>query len=289
MLVCFSQNSPDWLELSRLEMKEFLESSDIIVESEYKLWKELEKWFLHENNSQHVEDNLTALLPLIRFSLMTPKQLLEIEKSRLFQGHKEIFGDRVLQAHRRHSLFSDNALLAESEDLRNYQDKEYQIACPLSLENYANKNKIESRIFIGNMTVPMRFAPSSITNNQKLVKFQVELFPKGYFMPHMLYGNYIGRQNDNTTLILRRLTNSGTKMRVEMTLIIYGKKNHVKFVAHSVSSSYTFSKNVTKWEISDIIPIAKLKEEKSYFLVNGNFEGKIFLKVQSSEEEEKDV
>lgn len=223
------QNSPDWLTLNRVEVQEFLKSSDIVVESEYHLWKELAEWFAHQEN---VNEVLKELLPLVRFSFMTPKQLFDIESSNLYKENYQLFCEKFLQAYRRHSLLSEDVDKFSStmmETHRNYSSPDYGIACHLTLINYQVKAKIDSKIIVDNFKVPLQFNPSSNKTDQVKASFHVEFFPKGYFQPHMLYQTYLGKHNEKTTLVVRRMNPILTPevLTVEVTMVIYGKRNQV--------------------------------------------------------------
>lgn len=273
------QNSPDWLVLNKFEVQEFLSSSDIVVESEYVLWKKLAEWFGHQDDIPVV---LKELLPLVRFSLMTPKQLYDIESSDLYKENHHVFNEKFLQAYRRHSLLSEDVEELSNtmhEPHRNYSSPSYSISCPLTLINYQVKAKIDSKIIVDNFKVPLQFNPSSNTSDQAKASFHVEFFPKGYFQPHMLYQTYLGKHNEKTTLVVRRMNPCSEVVTVEVTMVIYGKKNQVQYVAHSVTKTHHFCEKSRKLEIEDVISIEKLQENNSRYLVNGRFEATLFLKV----------
>lgn len=273
------QNSPDWLVLNKFEVQEFLSSSDIVVESEYVLWKKLAEWFGHQDDIVVV---LKELLPLVRFSLMTPKQLYDIESSDLYKENHHVFSEKFLQAYRRHSLLSEDVEELSNtmhEPHRNYSSPSYSISCPLTLINYQVKAKIDSKIIVDNFKVPLQFNPSSNTSDQAKASFHVEFFPKGYFQPHMLYQTYLGKHNEKTTLVVRRMNPCSEVVTVEVTMVIYGKKNQVQYVAHSVTKTHHFCEKSRKLEIEDVISIEKLQENNSRYLVNGRFEATLFLKV----------
>nr|XP_022291077.1 BTB/POZ domain-containing protein 17-like [Crassostrea virginica]XP_022291078.1 BTB/POZ domain-containing protein 17-like [Crassostrea virginica]XP_022291079.1 BTB/POZ domain-containing protein 17-like [Crassostrea virginica]XP_022291080.1 BTB/POZ domain-containing protein 17-like [Crassostrea virginica]XP_022291082.1 BTB/POZ domain-containing protein 17-like [Crassostrea virginica] len=275
------QNSPDWLMLNKSEVQEFLRSSDIVVESEYHLWKKLAEWFEHQDE---VAVALKELLPLVRFSLMTPKQLYEIESSELYKEHKQLFSEKFLQAYRRHSLLSEDVEKLSNtmvEPHRNFSSPDYGISCSLTLINYQVKAKIDSKIIVDNFKVPLQFNPSSNKIDQMKACFHVEFFPKGYFQPHVLYHTYLGKHNEKTTLVIRRMNPLCIPeiVSVEVTMVIYGKKNQVQYVAHTVTASHQFCQKTPKLEIEDVISMEKFQENNSRYLVNGRLEAALFLKV----------
>jgi hypothetical protein len=44
--------------------------------------------------------------------------------------------------------------------------------------------------------------------------------------------------------------------------------------------THTFSIETPKFEENNVIPLSKLTEQKSNYLVNGQFEARLFLKIQ---------
>lgn len=281
------QQASDWMVVSLNELTEFLSSSEIVVFSEYNLWTEVERWLLCKHNRDNLQENLKAVLSLIRFSLMTPTQLTEVEESPLYHEYKEVFGDRIWQSYRRHSLMYED-IVSIREPYRNYNCQEsYGIHCDLTLKNYLSKQKVDSRIRIESLKIPADFTPKPLQLQSKQFTFIVEFFPKGFFMPHVLYAQYIGRHNDDTTLKIRRCNPSNPTqpttlpdMIVEITMIIFGMKGTVRYAAHTYTAKHTFSAESTKFEESCVIPLSKLTEQKSSYLVNGQFEARLFLKIQ---------
>ncbi|XP_076077777.1 BTB/POZ domain-containing protein 17-like isoform X1 [Mytilus galloprovincialis] len=282
------QKASDWMAVSVNELTEFLSSSEIVVTSEYELWQEVERWLLCKHNRDHLVENLKGVMPLIRFSLMTPCQLSLVEESPLYHEYKDIFGDKIWSAYRRHSLMYED-IIASREPYRNYNCKnQYAVYCDLTLKKYTSKQKVDSKITVENLKIPANFMPVPLQSQSKQFTFLVDFFPMGFFIPHVLYAQYIGRHNDDTTLKIRRCnpstpTQQSTPlpdMRAEITLIIYGMKGTIRYAAHTFRAKHTFSAEASKFEVPSIIHISKLKEAKSNYLVNGDFEARLFLKIQ---------
>jgi hypothetical protein len=62
-------------------------------------------------------------------------------------------------------------------------------------------------------------------------------------------------------------------MTVEITMIIFGMKGKVRYAAQTFTVTHTFSNETPKFEENNVIPLSKLTEQKSNYLVNGQFEG----------------
>lgn len=281
------QQASDWMVVSLTELTEFLSSSEIVVISEYYLWVEVERWLTCKHNRENLVENVKAVLPLIRFSLMLPVELAQVEESPLYYECKDVFGDKIWQAYRRHSLIYEN-VVSVREPYRNYNClNTYGIYCDLILKNYITKQKVDSRITVENFRIPANFMPKQLQSQSKQFTFMVDFFPKGFFMPHVLYAQYIGRHNDETTLKIRRCNPSNPTqastlpdMTVEITMIIFGMKGKVRYAAQTYTVTHTFSTETPKFEENNVIPLSKLTEQKSNYLVNGHFEATLFLKIQ---------
>lgn len=280
------QQASDWTEMSLSDLQEFLSSSEVVVTSEYNLWTEVKRWLCCKQNQDCLLENLKGTLPMIRFSLMSPAELSLVEESPLYHEYKEIFGEKIWKAYRRHSLMYED-IVSGREPYRNYTClQQYGNYCDLILPNYNTKQKSDSRISIDNFKLPLNFMPKTILTQSRHVSFMVDFFPMGFYMPHILYAQYIGRHNDETTLKIRRCqgnnsnqTNAVPDMKTEITMVIFGMKGSVKYVAHTYRSTHTFTSEAARFEESCVIPLAKLKSKTDY-LVNGNFEARLFLKIQ---------
>ena len=280
----------DWAELTKVEIVEFLSSSDVIVNSEFELWNELVRWFTSENNIDDLESNLKDIVPLLRFTMIPPKNLLQIEGSELCSHNQAVFSDKLNQAYRHHSLLFDQVDMESGEEkFRNYSSELYGLCNDMSLLNYPSIGKIESKIS-KTISVPLMFVSQGHPKKQNLVNFEVSFWPKGYYTTFTLYGNHMGRQSDCTTLTIRRVSPSKPlpPMEATITLIIYGMKNGIKYVAFTYTKSHTFAQESNVLNEENVIQLKNLTSENSPYLINGNLDTKIFIKIQKVLEESQD-
>lgn len=168
----------------------------------------------------------------MQFSLITPKQLYDIENSNLYKKNHHVFNEKFLQTYRRHSLLNENVKKLSNtihKPHKNYNTPNYDISYPLTLINYQIKTKINNKIIVNNFKIPLQFNPSNNTTNQTKTSFHIKFFPKKYFQPHILYQTYLKKHNKKTTLIVRRINPILTPeiITVKITIIIYKKKNQI--------------------------------------------------------------
>nr|KAG5711220.1 hypothetical protein BaRGS_004864 [Batillaria attramentaria] len=275
----------DWADLSLQELTGFLACSEMVVHSEAALWSYVEKWLLSENNKEDIESNLKEVLPLIRFTMMPPKSLLQVENSSLYRDHQQRFSGKLNHAYRRHSLVMDGGDETTStsdsprEAYRNYYCEEYCLSHAFSLNGYADISKIESRITL-DCSTRQRFVAPSRAKSEDLTLFSVYFFPRGYFTTLTIYGSYMGRQNNDVTLKVIRRRPDLLPMKVDVTLVLFGRQNGVKYAAFTHSCSMVFTKDNHTLSVEKFLDINSLMKENSPYLVDGNMEGTIFLKIQ---------
>lgn len=223
--------------------------------------------------------------------MMPPKLLLQVEQSSLYVDHKALFTDKVNQAYRRHSLAMDDeepaggdapassSLCQDLEEYRNYKSEEYCLSHQFSLPGYASVNKIDTRITL-DCKARHKFVLPGRTREEDQTLFSIYFFPRGYFTTLTIYGSYMGRQNNDITLKLIRRRPDLEPMKVDVTLVLMGKQNDLKYVAFTHSWSMVFTKDNHTLSVDKFLLMDKLMEEKSPYLVEGTLEGTIFLKIQ---------
>ncbi|XP_014775741.1 BTB/POZ domain-containing protein 17 isoform X2 [Octopus bimaculoides] len=269
----------DWLDVSDSEVEEFLKNSELLVSSEAALWKEVEKWLVvSESRLEKTEDNLAKIIPLLRFSMMTPRQLLDIESSNLCHNNPDIFSPPLNAAYRYHSLSSDVLTDIGKEPYRNYTDDSYSICCKIGLQKYREVTKINSKID-AMFDVPIVYAAPSRTVVKKFT-FRVEFFSKGYFSAYSLYGRYLGRQTDMTMMNIDCTVTPDLALKVEFTIVFYGKKKDLEYVVYTYHGAHTFSRDSCGAVVENVIPLKLLTQKDSVYLIDGNLVGSIFIKVQ---------
>ncbi|KAH3725252.1 BTB/POZ domain-containing protein 17-like [Dreissena polymorpha] len=266
----------DWMTLTKAEVCEFLSSNDLVVSDEYYLWMMVDKWFscdCHQPSSKDVED----IISLIHFTMIPPKQLLEIEKSCLYLNHKEFFREKLNLAYRHHSLLLDSVDLKGTEErFRNYTSECYRICCDLNMSHYLSTEKCQSKI---NQRIISSYdffsAPSGLSKNNQ-AEFDITLWPKGPFKTFQWYG----KLSDNASLSIRMIPKKQEHLLIGITFIVYGIKNGVRYVAYSYANKNTFSNTNTLFVEDNLMSLKRFNEENSPFLISGNLEAKLFLKVE---------
>ncbi|XP_070546799.1 BTB/POZ domain-containing protein 17-like [Ptychodera flava] len=114
--------TPEWLNLSIDQLCTILESSDVVVQDEYTLYQGVESWLQSANHKANISEYLDRVLPLLRFTQMTPQQIDVIEKSLLSKQYSNKFTSYVLQAYK---FFAMGRNKAPDNPNTGYQPREY--------------------------------------------------------------------------------------------------------------------------------------------------------------------
>lgn len=268
----------DWMELSKAEVVEFISSSDLVVSNEYDLWLHVEKWLTCEHNKPNLKENVEEIIPLLRFMMISPKNLLEIENSQLCEDYKAIFSKKLHTAYRYHSLLLDDVdMTFGTEKFRNYLAEIYGLCVDLMLPNYHSVDKIDSKI-IRKVSIPVEFISNTKhTKSKNNVLFEVMFWPKGCFKTFSWYGP----SSENVSLHIRMPSKQFSELDTAITFLIFGVRNGVRNVALTYKKTQMFSQTANCMNDENIISLQKLQAEQSPYLINGNLEAKLFIKIQN--------
>ncbi|CAH1263852.1 BTBD17 [Branchiostoma lanceolatum] len=97
----------EWTNLDQDQLVEFLCSSDLRIKDEFELFRAVERWLnatSHPERRENLEVRLKVLLQHIRFPMMAPEQLCEVEMSKLVHQFPHLFVTLLLQAYKFHCL-----------------------------------------------------------------------------------------------------------------------------------------------------------------------------------------
>ena len=253
----------EWVSLDRDQLLEFLKSSDLSIKDEYELWQAVVRWLnsnLHPERLTNIDNILPQILPHIRFPMMTPDQLNELERGALVETYPALFMPLLMAAYKYHSLsLASRATMKEFAStnylLRNYSDLRWDKR--LVIQNYSQCQKC--------CEVGLRFSTRSSSFPAQTWEWELKVYPKGFSSTSedfrcMLYSNLILDQPRPVEFLLSIVDDS--KILCNVT----GKKN--------------FSKNryTTDTEIDKKVSVADLCQKNSPFLVNDKLMMQIQLK-----------
>ena len=127
--------SPDWVCLQTGHLEMFLQRSDVVVHNEHVLLTAVIEWLRAEHRVDKLAENLTRILPYIRFPMILPEQLSKFEESAFGREHHAVFSPYLLVAYRYHAL-----------SIRGAKDHSWEV--PLSQFRYRNYTDEACSIFV---------------------------------------------------------------------------------------------------------------------------------------------
>ncbi|XP_072030937.1 BTB/POZ domain-containing protein 17-like isoform X3 [Amphiura filiformis] len=245
----------EWLALDKEQLIQFLKSSDLTIRNELTLFRALVKWL---ESPKHPEryNKLGALLPEliahIRFPMMTPEHLEQLEEHPVVTQHKELFAQYLLQAYKYNALSLESRshkkeFLTTSFLLRNYTDLRWDKR--IVLAKYSKFNRLSE--------VMPRFSTRSSSYPHTSWDWELKIYPKGSSSNNedfrvVLYSNVVLDQPRPMEYMLS-LVNSETVLYT-----VTGRKNFTK-------SRYTADTDIDKK-----VSMEELSAPNSTLLVNDN-------------------
>jgi len=149
----------DFINLNIQFLIDILTRDDLVVSSEHYLYLGVQQWLVSrkpnvvlssfdDSNKSEIE----SLIPLIRFSMMTSKQLMMIEKSEFYEKFHDIMQPCINSAHRYRSIaceITDPSFYCSKYRPRNYTDDNWCLSFNIASNgNSVHPNRIGS--FIAN-------------------------------------------------------------------------------------------------------------------------------------------
>lgn len=258
-----SEWEQEWISLEKDQLMEFLKSSDLTIKDEYELWQAVVRWLYsktYPKRLQQLEENLKEVLPYIRFPMMQPDQLHELESYKLVEQFPGLFLPHLMQAYKYNSLsLASRTTIKEFNAstflLRNYSELRWDKR--LVVRNYSQCQKC--------CEVSLRFSTRSSSFPSQTWEWELKVYPKGFSSTSedlrcILYSNLILDQ----------------PRPVEYLLSVVDEEN----LLCSVSGKRNFSKKryTTDTEIEKKITVADLCMPNTPYLVRDNLIFQIALR-----------
>lgn len=253
----------EWVNLDKDQLIEFLKSSELAIKDEYELWEAVLKWLLspeHPQRAENLRKNVQDLICHIRFPMMTPDQLCQVESNKVVQEMPDIFQPYFMQAYKYLALpLTSRAMIKEFTSssflLRNYTDLRWDKR--LVIQRYADCQKCAE--------VSFRFSTRASTFPAQTWEWELKVHPKGFSSTcddfrAVLYSNLILDQ----------------PRPVEYLLSLVDREK----ILHSVSGKKNFSKTryTTDTEIDKKVSLSDLYQQNSPLLVGESLVLQIVLR-----------
>ncbi|XP_074640024.1 BTB/POZ domain-containing protein 17-like isoform X2 [Tubulanus polymorphus] len=257
----------EWTNLEQEQLMEFVRSSNLIIKDEYELWEGVLKWLqasAHPDRMVKMETHLRAILPHVRFPMMTADHLSDIQKSRLYELYPLEFQPYIMLAYKFHALSLTSRATA----------KEFTTEAFL-LRNYTNL-RWDKRLVITDY-------PTSQKSSEVTLRFTT----RSSSLPTTTWEWEL-----RVNLKFNKLTSSEDFMRLKSTNLILDQARPIEFllsvvdnehVITTVTGKKNFCKNkyMVDTEIDKKLPVQELTSPDSEYLVNGSLILQITLKPVS--------
>lgn len=252
----------EWITLDRDQLVEFLRSSDLVVKDEYELWNAAVKWLIstqHQTRLDDLEVNLQEVVKFIRFPMMAPQQLCEIERSEIVQKHPDIFQKPFLLAYKYHALTltgraHEKCFISSPCLLRNYSDLRWDKRFVIHYPSCQKYNEMSERFSTRASSLPVQ-----------VWDWELKVFPKGF-----------SSNADDFRCILYSNLILDQPRPIEYLLSIVGKDE----IIHSVYGRKSFSKTryTADTEMDKKVSVGELAQPNSPYLVDEKLILQISLK-----------
>ena len=269
-------STADFLLMECQILEDFIHSSELVVPDEYTLYRGVCHW-LHNQQTKLstdifcLKDIVLQLLSHIRFPMMLPAQLCQLEQDPFVGIYRNFFIEKISgalgyhsssQKNRQEELASVSGVSCQLQP-RNYTNEMWSTS--LAIENFPSLPEHEVR--------PLFFATpisgSEADENQSW-DWSIDLFPKGiHFQKCIMIGFFrnmeLGGATYNTVRMALKAKTPEVRS-VDVTVLVTGVQDHVEYVKHLVQRHCCFDEYNTICHINDLVPYEALNSETSSFL-----------------------
>jgi hypothetical protein len=260
-----------------------LHQSNLVIQDEMTLYKCLETWLNHQSNRLKKELStsefdvalkqiVATVMLLVRFPMMSPRQLADLLLSPLTQKYKEFFVERMAIGMSFHSGQNDRVhdiIKTEENGILLFEPRLYTVdTCSslLTVENFHNLHSYHSRTLV--FSSHSHLADCA---GDKSCEWVVDLYPKGvwfkkYFL--IVWQGTVEMPEHVIRSVRLSLTckeppiDSDSDLRVKIGVLIYGVQDGVEHIARVKEIIYRFNKNERVLHLDDILPFEELNPQQ---------------------------
>ena len=268
-------SSSDFLLMERDTLEEFLARSDLVVPDEFTLYKGICHWLRHQETRMDTsmldfKDMVLQLLSHIRYPMMLPAQLCQLEHDIFVSVYRNFFIERISCALEYHSASAKQRkdIASISGASVQYQPRNYindTWSTSLAIDNFPLLPEHDVR--------PLFFASpisGSVADENQSWDWSFDLFPKGIqFQKCIMIGFFRNMELCGATYKTVRLSlkaKSPEPRRVDVAVLIMGVQDNVEYIKHMVQRCCYFDEHNQVCQFNDLVPFEALNSESSDFL-----------------------
>ncbi|XP_037938551.1 BTB/POZ domain-containing protein 17 [Teleopsis dalmanni] len=266
--------SKDFVELDLSIMVLLLQQNDVVVISEYQLFKILQSWLLHRRELLENDDTLTleekdscfqSLIEQtvihIRFAMMSPRELAHLLLFPLLEYGRNFIIERLAIGMSYHSGHEERV-----EEVRKSRDGKLQFT-PRLYSNDTWSVSIEVHKFDqiekykNYVTCFFSLRNIAETDDDHAITWEVEFFPRGvkYNRAKMVWGEDVPEFSLNTVRLRATCKHSNIgEERFKIAVLITGVQNNINHILTVHERTEYFSSKVRVLNIDNLIPFDEL-------------------------------
>ena len=211
------------------------------------------------------------VLSAVRFPLMTPGQLRQLEFNTLVTTFQDFILEKVTQATRYHAYAHErwqHHLASISTETVGYQPRNYTNdvwGATLSINNFSflPQHEVQPLVFASPIS-------GSEADENKCWEWNADLFPKGVqFQRCIMIGLWRNLEVCGTvynTVRLKLEAKTPEKRAVNVAVLVTGVQDNVEYTRKVVQRQCCFDKQTTLYNFNDIVPYEDLNSNCSPYL-----------------------
>lgn len=262
--------------------------NDLVIHDEYKLFECISSWLTakkcimessgEENIDYHFDRYVNAVMPYVRFPMMTPNQLVELLLHPLSQTHQSLIVDKIRAALNFHKGEEIHAFFY-NQDNRLFTPRLYtteKFCASLCIDHLSHLPTYHSRSLLFS-------SQKYIASDQEQLDWSVDLYPKGVWFRRCLTV-YMPPGLEVPERVLRTVrmsvttkneasSNDHEEIRVKIGILVMGSnQDHFHHVRCVKTRNYIFSADNQIVNFDDIIDHDELllDKPKSPYLIGSN-------------------
>jgi hypothetical protein len=258
--------------MEREVLVHFLHFSDLVIHDEYTLFQGVARWLCHQirRNETNILNDALEILSCIRFPMMTPQQLGQLEKNVIAKHFQEFFIDKVLHSLTYHACsFHEKQINASvSQGASEFQPRNYTNdlwSTSLTIDNFTSLAVHDIRTLL--FSTPISAAQA---DEQHCWEWNVDVYPKGiHFQKCIMIGLWRNLEISGTVYNTVRLvleTRTPEKRDVEVAILVTGVQDGIEYIKRVVQVHCIFDKQRRVRHINDVVPFEELNSPQSEYL-----------------------
>ena len=270
----------DFLNMDRDTLADFLHDSRLVIHDEHTLYRGLLYWIENQqnkadNNVLCFNDMMLIMLSHIRFPMMLPAQLCQLDKDPIAGHFHSFFMEQIGKALQYHSAISDDRQASDHFGLvtepRNFTNEMWRTS--LCIDNFSCLAEHDVRPLV--FSTPKSGSEAEENHSWE---WSMDVFPKGIqFQKCIMIGLFRNLELNGAIYNTVRLvleSKSDEKRHVDIAVLVTGVQDHVEYTRRVIQKRCIFDKQNRTCLFNDLVPYDELNSMNSPYL--SGLDGDVF-------------